>query len=230
MSWREDAKRRAASEAARYIEDGFVVGLGSGSTAAYAIREIGRRVREERLRVLGVPTSYSTFLLAVKSGIPITTLNEHPTLDLDIDGADQIDSRLNLIKGMGGALTREKIVAASSKKFIVVADETKLTSSLGEGQPIPVEILPFALPLVIERIRRIGGRPNLRERKDGSGPYITDNGNFILDVDFGAVNEPAKLEMRLKGIPGVIETGLFLGMAQEAIIGTKDGIKVIRRT
>ena len=230
MSWREDAKRRAASEAAGYVEDGFVVGLGSGSTAAYAIREIGRRVREEGLRVLGVPSSYSAFLLAVKSGIPLTTLNEHPILDLDIDGADQIDRRLNLIKGMGGALTREKIIAASSRKFIVVADETKLTSSLGEGQPIPIEILPFALPLVIDRIRRIGGRPKLRERKDGSGPYITDNGNFILDVDFGAVDEPAKLEMRLKGIPGVIETGLFLGMAQEAIIGTKDGIKVIRRT
>ena len=230
MSWREDAKRRAASEAAGYVEDGFVVGLGSGSTAAYAIREIGRRVREEGLRVLGVPSSYSAFLLAVKSGIPLTTLNEHPILDLDIDGADQIDRRLNLIKGMGGALTREKIIAASSKKFIVVADETKLTSSLGEGQPIPIEILPFALPLVIDRIRRIGGRPKLRERKDGSGPYITDNGNFILDVDFGAVDEPAKLEMRLKGIPGVIETGLFLGMAQEAIIGTKDGIKVIRKT
>jgi len=230
MSWREDAKRRAASEAAGYVEDGFVVGLGSGSTAAYAIREIGRRVREEGLRVLGVPSSYSAFLLAVKSGIPLTTLNEHPILDLDIDGADQIDRRLNLIKGMGGALTREKIIAASSRKFIVVADETKLTSSLGEGQPIPIEILPFALPLVIDRIRRIGGRPKLRERKDGSGPYITDNGNFILDVDFGAVDEPAKLEMRLKGIPGVIETGLFLGMAQEAIIGTKDGIKVIRKT
>ena len=230
MSWRENAKKRAALEAVKNIEDGFVIGLGSGSTAAYAIMEIGRRVREERLRVLGVPTSYSAFLLAVKSGIPLTTLNEHPTLDIDIDGADQIDSRLNLIKGMGGALTREKIVAASSKKFIVVADETKLTSSLGEGQPIPVEILPFALPLVIDRIRRIGGRPKLRERKDGSGPYITDNGNFILDVDFGVVNEPAKLEMRLKGIPGVIETGLFLGMTQEAIIGTKDGIKVIRRT
>jgi len=230
MSWREDAKRRAASEAAGYVEDGFVVGLGSGSTAAYAIREIGRRVREEGLRVLGVPSSYSAFLLAVKSGIPLTTLNEHPILDLDIDGADQIDRRLNLIKGMGGALTREKIIAASSRKFIVVADETKLTSSLGEGQPIPIEILPFALPLVIDRIRRIGGRPKLRERKDGSGPYITDNGNFILDVDFGAVDEPAKLEMRLKGIPGVIETGLFLGMAQEAIIGTKDGIKVVRKT
>ena len=228
MSWREDAKRRAALEAVKRVRDGSVIGLGSGSTVAYAIRELGRRIREENLRILGVPSSYKTFLLAVECGVPLTTLNEHPLLDLDIDGADQIDGELNLIKGMGGALTREKIVAAASKRLIVIADETKLVSSLGEGQLLPIEILPFALPLVADRIRRMGGKPKLRERKDGSGPYVTDNGNFILDVDFGVIEDPKDLESRIKRIPGVIETGLFIEMADEALIGTRSGIKILK--
>ena len=228
MSWREDAKRRAALEAVKRVRDGSVIGLGSGSTVAYAIRELGRRIREENLRILGVPSSYKTFLLAVECGVPLTTLNEHPLLDLDIDGADQIDGELNLIKGMGGALTREKIVAAASKRLIVIADETKLVSSLGEGQLLPIEVLPFALPLVADRIRRIGGKPKLRERKDGSGPYVTDNGNFILDVDFGVIEDPKALESRIKRIPGVIETGLFIEMADEALIGTRSGIKILK--
>jgi len=228
MSWREDAKRRAALEAVKRVRDGSVVGLGSGSTVAYAIRELGRRVREENLRILGVPSSYKTLLLAVECGVPLTTLNEHPLLDLDIDGADQIDGELNLIKGMGGALTREKIVAAASKRLIVIADETKLVSSLGEGQLLPIEVLPFALPLVADRIRRIGGKPKLRERKDSSGPYVTDNGNFILDVDFGVIEDPKDLESRIKRIPGVIETGLFIEMTDEALIGTRSGVKILK--
>ncbi|RJS84818.1 ribose-5-phosphate isomerase RpiA [Candidatus Bathyarchaeota archaeon] len=229
MSWREDAKRRAALEAAKKVKDGYIIGLGSGSTVAYAIRELGRRIREENLKILGVPSSYKTFLLAVKCGVPLTTLNEHPLLSLDIDGADQIDDDLNLIKGMGGALTREKIVAAASEKLIIVADETKLTSSLGRGQLLPVEVLPFALPLVADKIRRIGGKPRLRERKDGSGPYVTDNGNFILDVDFGVIEDPMDLESRLKRIPGIIETGLFIGVADEVFIGTQSGVKILKR-
>jgi len=229
MSWREDAKRRVALEAVKKVRDGSVIGLGSGSTVAYAIRELGRRVREENLRILGVPSSYKTFLLAVECGVPLTTLNEHPLLDLDIDGADQIDSELNLIKGMGGALTREKIVAAASKRLIIIADETKLASSLGEGQLLPIEVLPFALPLVADRIRRMGGKPKLRERKDGSGPYVTDNGNFILDVDFGVIEDPKDLESRIKRIPGVIETGLFIEMVDEALIGTRSGVKILKR-
>jgi len=229
MSWREDAKRRVALEAVKKVRDGSVIGLGSGSTVAYAIRELGRRVREENLRILGVPSSYKTFLLAVECGVPLTTLDEHPLLDLDIDGADQIDGELNLIKGMGGALTREKIVAAASKRLIIIADETKLASSLGEGQLLPIEVLPFALPLVADRIRRMGGKPKLRERKDGSGPYVTDNGNFILDVDFGVIEDPKDLESRIKRIPGVIETGLFIEMVDEALIGTRSGVKILKR-
>ncbi|MEM1586521.1 MAG: ribose 5-phosphate isomerase A [Candidatus Bathyarchaeia archaeon] len=226
LDWVEDAKRRAAFEAVKNVKDGSVIGLGSGSTAAYAIKEIGRRVREEGLRLLGIPTSCQSFLLAVKVGIPITTLHEHPVIDLTIDGADQIDPNLNLIKGMGGALTREKIVAAASKRLIIVADERKLTDKLGRGQPVPVEVLPFAEPLVSRKIEEIGGRPFLREVKGGA-PYITDNGNFILDVDFGVIENPHEVNERLKRIPGVVETGLFLGMTHTAYIGTETTVKRI---
>jgi len=230
MSWREDAKRRAASEAVKNLRDGWVIGLGSGSTVAYAIREIGRKVRDGELSILGVPASYKTFLLAVECGVPITSLHEHSRLDLTIDGADQIDEELNLIKGMGGALTREKIIASASDSLIIIADETKLTRSLGIDQPIPVEVMPFALPLVTSRIKMMGGRPELRERMDGSGPYVTDNGNFIVDVDFGIIEDPKSLDAELKRIPGVIETGLFIGMADKAYIGTKTGVKTLQKT
>jgi ribose 5-phosphate isomerase A len=229
MDWVEDAKRRAAVEAVNEVKDGFIIGLGSGSTVKYAIEEIGRRVRETGLRVLGVPSSYQSLLLAARCGVPTTTLHEHSIVDLTIDGADQIDPELNLIKGMGGALTREKILAASSKKLIVVADERKLVKHLGGSQPLPIEILPFAEPLVTAKIRDMGGKPRLREIKAGV-PYITDNGNFILDVDFGIIKDPEKLNGELKMIPGVVETGLFVGMAQSAYVGTKTSVRKIVRS
>jgi len=229
MSWRETAKKRASVEAVRHVEDGFILGLGSGTTAAFAIKEIGRRIREEGLRVLGVPTSYQSYFLAVEEGIPVTTLDEHPQLDLDIDGADQVDGKLNLIKGGGGALTREKVVASSAKKLIVVADETKLTNGLGENQYLPVEVLPFALPVVSSRMEATGGRPLLREKGDKSGPYVTDNGNFILDVDFGMIDRPAELESELRTVPGVVETGLFIGMSDLAYVGTKTTVRTMSK-
>ena len=156
--WIERAKKRAALEAVKHVKDEFVVGLGSGSTAAYAIEEVGNRIEHEGLRVSGVPTSYQAFILAVKHGIPITTLEEHPTLDLTIDGADQIDRELNLIKGMGGALAREKIVAVASQELVIVADESKKVKVLGEnGHPVPIEALPFATPVVMRKLKEIGG-------------------------------------------------------------------------
>jgi len=230
MSWREEAKKRAAVEAVKHVKNGDVIGLGTGSTAAYAIKEICRRIAEEQLRVLGVPTSRRAALLASDCGIPLTTLDQHPVLDLDIDGADQIDPELNLIKGKGGALTKEKVVAAVSKRFIVVADETKLTDVLGKEQLLPVEVLPFAVSLAKSKIRAIGGQPVLRKKEDNSGPYVTDNGNFILDVDFGVIEDPYQLQQQLKVIPGVVETGLFLGMANIAYIGTKTNLNVMKRT
>jgi ribose 5-phosphate isomerase A len=229
MAWREAAKKRAAARAVELIKDGSVIGLGAGSTVAFAVNELGRRMREENLRVQVVPSSNQTQKIAVECGVPITTLDKHPSLELDIDGADQIDADLNLIKGMGGALTREKIVAQSSKALIIVGDETKLTDALGRNQPLPVEVLPFALPLVASKIRALGGKPVLKMSRDGSGPFVTDNGNSIFNVDFGIIKNPTKLDHQLKNISGVIETGLFLGMAETAYVGTETGVKVLRK-
>lgn len=229
-NWIEKAKKNAALEAVKQVRNGFTVGLGSGSTAAYAIEEIGRRMRREKLRVQGVPTSYQAFMLAVQHGIPATTLEENPVLDLAIDGADQIDPELNLIKGMGGALAREKIVAFASKKLIIIADENKKVKALGENNhPVPVEVLPFAASLVTRRIREIHGKPHLREGKRKVGPVVTDNGNLIIDADFGLIHDPSRLEQTLKSTPGIIETGLFIQMAQIAYIGKHSGVEKLTR-
>ncbi len=226
----EKAKKNAALEAVRHVMDNFVIGLGSGSTVAYAIEEIGNRIESKGLRVLGVPTSYQASMLAVKHGIPITTLDEHPTLDLTIDGADQIDSKLNLIKGMGGALTREKIVAAASKNLTIVADESKKVEVLGQNNhPIPIEVIQFAAKPVMLKIKQVGGTPILREGKGKVGPVITDNGNVIIDADFGLVYKPSELELKLKSIPGVVETGFFIEMADTVYLGRRLTVEKIER-
>jgi ribose 5-phosphate isomerase A len=228
--WIERAKKAAALEAMKQIEDGFTIGLGSGSTTAYAIEELGNRIRKERLRVLGVPTSYQSFMLAIKQGVPTTTLEEHPSLDVAIDGADQIDSHLNLIKGMGGALAREKIVASASKKFIIIADETKKVKLLGQNdQPIPIEALQFAAAFVISKIRQLGGTAILREGKGKVGPIVTDNGNIITDAHFGIIQNPDELERKLKALPGVVETGLFINMADVVYLGTRSNVEKLER-
>jgi ribose 5-phosphate isomerase A len=222
----EEAKKNAALEAAKHVKNGFVVGLGSGSTAAYAIEEVGRMIKRGKIRVLGVPTSYQAFMLAAKNRIPLTTLEEHPTLDLTIDGADQVSEDLNLIKGMGGALTREKIVAYASKYYVIVADDSKKVKTLGENnQPVPVEVLPLALPLVTREVKKLSGKPVLREGKGKVGPIITDNGNVILDVDFGLIRRPAELAKNLKVISGVVETGLFVDMADAVYFGRVSGVE-----
>jgi ribose 5-phosphate isomerase A len=227
--WIEEAKKNAALEAVKHIKGGLIVGLGSGSTAAYAIQEIGRLIHQKNWKILGVPTSYQAFLLAVDNGISITTLNEHPKLDLTIDGADQVDPDLNLIKGMGGALTKEKIVALASKQNIIVTDETKLTKKLGTNQPVPIEVLPFAIALVESRIKKMKGNPILREGKGKVGPIITDNGNFIVDADFGPIDAPDKLNSELKLIPGLVETGLFINTADTVYIGASKGVQKLER-
>jgi len=228
--WIDEAKRNAALEAVKHVKDNFVIGLGSGSTAAYAIEEIGNRMKREKIRVSAVPTSYQAFMLAVKHGIPITTLEEHSILDLTIDGADQIDDELNLIKGMGGALTREKIVASASKKLVIVADERKKVKFLGENNhPVPIEAIPFATPIVMHKITEMGGKTFLRENNKKVGPVITDNGNIIIDVNFGLVHEPAELNHKLKGIPGVVETGLFVKMADLIYLGERAGVRKLEK-
>ncbi len=228
--WIEEAKRNAALEAVKHVKDNFVIGLGSGSTAAYAIEEIGNRIRRKEIRVSAVPTSYQAFMLAVKHGIPITTLEEHPILDLTIDGADQIDDELNLIKGMGGALTREKIVASASKKLVIVTDERKKVKFLGENNhPVPIEVIPFATPIVMHKIKEMGGKPLLRESNKKVGPVITDNGNVIIDVDFGLIHETAELNRKLKVLPGVVETGLFVKMADLIYLGERSGVRKLEK-
>ncbi len=230
QEWVEAAKRKAALEAVKHIKDGFIVGLGSGSTAAIAIEALGERKRKEKLSILGVPTSYQAFLLAVKHGIAVTTLEEHDVIDVTIDGADQIDPKLNLIKGMGAALAREKIVASASKMNVIIADERKKVMVLGENEhPVPVEVLPFAIALVKHRIEEFGGKAVLREGKGKVGPVITDNGNIIIDASFGPINDAAKLEKKLKMIPGVVETGLFIGLANTAYIGTPSRVETIKK-
>lgn len=228
--WTEQAKRNAAHEAVKHVKNGFIIGLGSGTTAAYAIQETANKMKRENLHVFGVPTSYQAFTLAARHGIPITTLEEHPTLDLTIDGADQIDEELNLIKGMGGALAREKIVASASKKTVIVADESKKVKTLGENNhAVPIEVLPIAAPVVTRKVKEINGKSILRGGTGKVGPVITDNGNVILDVYFGLVREPEKLESALKRLPGVVETGLFIRMADVVYLGRRSSVEKIER-
>ena len=222
----EKGKRNAALEAVKHVKDGFIVGLGSGSTAALAIEEIGKRIAGAKIRVLGVPTSYQAFLLAVHHGIPVTTLEEHPVLDVTIDGADQVDRELNMIKGMGGAMVREKIVAYSSKQNVIVADESKKVKVLGQNrQAVPIEVVPLAVPLVRSKLKAMKGKPVLREGKGKVGPVITDNGNVILDAELGLIYKPAELASDLKAIPGVVETGIFVGTANVVYFGKSSTVE-----
>jgi ribose 5-phosphate isomerase A len=226
----QEAKRKAALEAVKHVKDGFIVGLGSGSTAAFAIEALGERMKREKLRVMGIPTSYQAFLLAVECGIPITTLDEHPEINVTIDGADQITPELNLIKGMGAALAREKIVAAASKLNIIIADQQKKVKVLGENnQSVPIEVLPFAISLVKRKIIAAGGKPVLREGKGKLGPAITDNGNAILDANFGEIAKPGELDAKLKMIPGVVETGFFVGLTDIVYLGTSGAVEKIEK-
>jgi len=226
----EAPRRLAVLKAAEQIKDGYVVGLGSGSTVAGAIEEIAKMLKERNLKVLFVPTSHQIELVAITHGLKLAVFTEYPDLDLAIDGADQVDERLNLIKGGGAALTREKVVDASAGKLLIVVDEQKLVKRLGEQQPVPLEVLPYAHRAVIKKISKLGGKPVLREGKGKVGPIVTDNGNFIVDSDFGPIDNPSDLERQLKSIPGIIETGLFIDMAHSVYVGKKDGtVQVLER-
>ena len=222
-----DAKRLAGEAAAELVKSGMVVGLGTGSTVAWTIKRLGARVREEGLRFLGVPTSFQAENLAIASGITLTTLNVHSVLDLAIDGADQVDRRMFVIKGGGAAHTREKVVACSAERFVIVADESKYVERL--VHPVPVEVLPFAARLVERRLRELGGDPVLRLGKMKDGPVITDNGNFVMDVDFGVIEDPEALAARLCGIPGVVEHGIFDNL-DELYLTRKGGVEIIKKT
>jgi len=214
----ETKKRLAAEAAVREIRDGMAVGLGTGSTAVFAIVEIGRRMREEGLRITAIPTSRESETNAVAQGIPLVTFAQCPRLNLTIDGADWIDPRsLDVIKGYGGALLWEKIVAAASDRLIIIADDTKLVVRLGEGKKIPVEVVPFGWETTAARIETLGGMFEVRRGADGT-TFTTDSGHIILDCVFEPTADPAALERALGMTIGVVETGLFIGMATTAFV------------
>ncbi len=224
MSWVEGAKRKAVLKALQPIKNGWIIGLGSGSTMAYAVAELARMSKARRLEVSVVPTSHQIENLAISHGLRILSMNEAFTIDYTIDGADQVQlPSLNLIKGGGGALLREKIVDSAARKLAIVVDETKLSKHLGGKQQVPLEVLPFAHKSIQIQVTRIGGRAKLREGAGKIGPVVTDNGNFLLDADFGRIENPARLQRRLKAIPGLLETGLFLNMADIVYVGRQTG-------
>jgi ribose 5-phosphate isomerase A len=219
-------KQIAGRAAADLVQPGNIVGLGSGSTATCAIRFLGERVRGG-LKIVGIPTSQRTKQLAEQLEIPLARLDEHLQIDIDIDGADEIDPHLNLIKGGGGALLREKIIASASRRFIVVGDSSKQVAHLGKF-PLPVEVIPFAESLISQRIAALGAQVSLRGGANAN-PYVTDEGHHILDCTFGEIADPAALAEKLRAIPGVVEHGLFIGMAEVALIGTDGGVVQVRR-
>lgn len=221
----ERLKEEAGIAACNFIKDGMKIGLGTGSTVRYTVIEIGRRISEEGLNVVGVPTSEATRELALEVGIPLVTLSESGGLDLVIDGADEFDDDFSLIKGGGGALTREKIVAQSSKSMIVVADDRKQVETLGNFD-LPVEVLPFEWERTRDRISSIcPGEVTLR---GGSEPFVTDNDGYILDCSFGpSISEPKSLEMKILSIAGVVEVGLFVDICDAVILASNGGVSTL---
>jgi len=228
----DDLKRQAAARAVEQVQDGMKLGLGTGSTAKHFVELLGERVKAG-LKVVGVPTSEATRADAERCGVPLTTLEEVDHLDLTVDGADEIDPDLALIKGGGGALLREKIVAAASDRMIVIADESKWVPTLGRF-PLPIEVIPFGLGATRRAIEAVfaengvSGQMDVRKTKDGHA-FVTDGGHWIIDAHLGRIPEPPRLAAALSSIPGVVEHGLFIGLAQTAVLAGPQGIRVVER-
>jgi ribose 5-phosphate isomerase A len=222
-------KQSAAEAAAGLIEDGMVVGLGTGSTAVFFVAALARRISLEGLRVSGLPTSRETAEQARGLGIPLTSFSEQAQIDIVVDGADEIETgTLHLIKGRGGALLREKIVAAASRRMAVIADETKLVGRLGSIVSVPVEVVQFGWQATERRLGQLGGNPSLRLGRD-SQPYVTDGGNFIVDCAFGAMENPKEVAHHLDHVVGAVEHGLFLGFAWQVFVGGREGVEILER-
>jgi ribose 5-phosphate isomerase A len=219
---REELKKLAGEKACEHIDDGMIVGLGTGSTVEYTIRRLGRLVKEG-LNIQGIPTSIHTKRIAKEEDIPLTTLDENPVIDVTVDGADEVDSDLNLIKGGGGALTREKIIAFNSKKVIIVIDDSKIVKALGIDFPLAVEVIKFGWSSTKRTLEQLDCEVILRNIMEDE-PFITDNGNYILDCEFDRILDPPQLEIDLNLIPGVVDNGLFIGLVNEVIVGGKQGI------
>jgi ribose 5-phosphate isomerase A len=219
----EDWKRAAAESVAKLVKGDMVIGLGSGTTMAHVVHVLAER----RTKATFVPSSFAIQRLAASRGLRLSTLDDHPELDLTIDGADEIDPNFDMIKGRGGAHTREKILVSASKKVAIVVDRTKLVTRLGEGMPVPVEILPFAHKFVMQRLAKLKGEPMLRTASRGM-PFVTDNGNYIVDVKFNSIPSPAELEDAINRVPGVVENGIFAGCVDLVYVGYEGGCKILR--
>lgn len=227
MTDRECMKQRACQRAAAEVQDGMVLGLGTGTTVYYFLQELGRLV-QQGLRIVGVPTSEQTAQIAGQLAIPLATLEDYPALDLVVDGADEVDTLLNLVKGAGGALLREKIVAVSGKRRLIVVDDGKLVQHLGERYPIPVEIVPFGYTVAQRALEALGARVVLRRQDDGP-PRLSDNGNYLMDCHFGPIADPITLQKHLLAIPTLVDSGLFLGLADTVIVGDAHGVRLLER-
>ena len=224
-------KREVAQAAAAQVESGMIVGLGSGSTAAILIEDLGRRWQSGEITdIKGVPTSFQSSVLAQRYGIPLITLNEIDHMDLAIDGADEVDPSRNLIKGGGACHTREKLVDSRADRFLVVVDDTKLSPVLGTNFPLPVEVLADAYRQVMAALRLLGSEPELRMAVRKAGPVVTDQGNLVVDAKFAAIDDPSGLERTINNIPGVLENGLFVGLADEVLVGSVDGAEASVRS
>ncbi|MDG6218740.1 MAG: ribose-5-phosphate isomerase RpiA [Candidatus Thermoplasmatota archaeon] len=219
-------KKIAAEKAVELVKDNMIVGLGTGSTVKYALKKIGK-LSLEGLIIKGIPTSNQSKKLAEKFNISLTTLAEHPEIDITIDGADEVDSDLNLIKGGGGALTREKIIAFHSKKLVIIVDDSKVVKSLGIDFPLPVEVIKFGWEATKKTLETFGCVCKLRKIFDD--PFITDNGNYIIDCEFDRIPDPEQLEHDLNMIPGVVENGLFIGLVDKVIVGSNQGIMTLEK-
>jgi ribose 5-phosphate isomerase A len=229
MTLQDEFKQKAAFFAAGLVESGMVVGLGTGSTTQFALQRLGERIRSGELRdIVGIPSSLRTDEAARELGIPLTDFDTHPVIDLTIDGADEVDPDLNLIKGGGGALLREKVLAQATRRNVIIVDESKLAPRLGTKWALPVEVIPFARAAEERFLKSMGAGVSLR-MKDGK-PVVTDQGNFLLDADFGSMTDPQAISERLNGRAGIVEHGLFLGLAHDVIVAGRDGIRHLTRS
>lgn len=226
---KDNLKRQAAERAVEFVQSGMIVGLGEGSTAIWAVRQIGQLVQAGKLKnILGIPCSVHIEQEARQLGIPLTTLEEHPNIDLTIDGADEVNPNLDLIKGGGGALMREKIVAQASRREIIIVDESKMVPALGTHWAVPIEIIPFGYGSQLKYLESLGATVTIRQRADGT-VFKTDQGNLILDSKFGPIANPAELAEKLKRRTGIAEHGLFIRLATDVIVADSNGIRHIQR-
>ena len=226
----EELKRMVAKEALNYIDDDMIIGLGTGSTTAYFIQMLGKKLMTGELEdVYGIPTSHQSRLLALESGVPVVSLDEVDAIDLAIDGADEVDPHLNLIKGRGATLTMEKIIEYRAGAFIVLVDESKLVEYLGQKMPVPIEVVPAAWRAIKEELEVFNATAELRMGVKKDGPVITDNGNFILDAKFERIEDPLDMEIELNNIPGVVENGIFADIADIVLVGTREGVRKLER-